>query len=171
LGNSQVTPKLSFIDILDDGHLDFMFHMQVVDPTGIKYTTIQAVYNNVDYDAFFMTITIFTYLDKGEFFANTEYIGGVASFYVTLISGVLAPKTGNQLAQTGSALQLPYIRLGLGRTNNYLEDLTITVPRNVIAIILSLTHNLNGVPLFPTQILLSFHPQSVLLHQNGCCRS
>jgi hypothetical protein len=131
LGNNQVTPKLSFIDILDDGHLDFMFHMQVTDPTGLKYITIQAVYNNVDYDAFFLTITIFTSRDQGDLFANTEYIGGVASFYVTQLSGILTPKTGNQLSQSGNALQLPYIRQGLGRTNNYLEDLIITVPRNV----------------------------------------
>lgn len=120
MSSNQVSSKLSFIDILDDGHLDFFFHLQVSDSTGLKFITLQAIYNNVDYDAFFMTITIFTSLNQADLFENTEYIGGVASFYVTLISGLLAPKTGNQLAQTGNALQLPYIRQGLGRTNNYL---------------------------------------------------
>jgi hypothetical protein len=86
-----------------------MFHLQVADPTGIKYTTIQTVYNNMDYDAFFLTITIYSSLNDGDIFAHTEYIGGVASFYVTLLSGVLQPRTGNQLSQTGNALQLPYI--------------------------------------------------------------
>lgn len=94
--------------------------------------TIQPVYNNVDYDAFFVTIAILTAkTTKKNLFQNTEYIGGVASFFVTLLSGQLAPKTANQLGQAGSTLKLPYIRAGLGRTNNYLEDLTITVPRNV----------------------------------------
>ena len=85
-----------------------MFHLQVADPSGIKYTTIQPVYNNVDYDAFFLMITILTSIDKrNDAFSNTEYIGGVASFYVTLLSGELAPRTGNQLSQTGNSLQLP----------------------------------------------------------------
>ncbi len=98
----------------------------------------------MDYDAFFLKITIYAALDHVNIFAHTEYIGGVASFYVTLLSGVLQPKTGNQLAQTGSALQLPYIHSGLGRTNNYLEDLTITVPRKVYYMLFSLIHNSNG---------------------------
>jgi len=70
--------------------------------------TIQTVYNNMDYDAFFLMITILASIDKREDpFTNTEYIGGVASFYVTLVSGELAPRTANQLSQTGNALQLP----------------------------------------------------------------
>lgn len=86
-----------------------MFQVQVADPTGIKYTTIQTVFNNVDYDAFFLTITIYSSLSNGDILTHTEYIGGVASFYVTLLSGVLQPRTGNQLSQAGNALQLPYI--------------------------------------------------------------
>ena len=31
-----------------------------VDLNGMKYMTIQAVYNNIGYDAFFLTITILT---------------------------------------------------------------------------------------------------------------
>jgi hypothetical protein len=141
------------VDILDDGNLDFMFHMQVADPSGTKYMTIQAVYNNVDYDAFFLTITILSSRKQSDnLFDNTEYIGGVASFFVTLLSGELAPKTANQLAQVGATLQLPYIRQGLGRTNNYLEDLIITVPRNVSSLIFSPILNSNGVPSFLTPI-------------------
>lgn len=154
-GISAVTSRLSFVDILEDGNLDFFFHMQITDPSGIKYTTLQAVYNNVDYDAFFLTISILTSrYEQVSLFNNTEYIGGVASFYVTMLSGELAPKTANQLAQAGSTLQLPYIRQGLGRTNNYLEDLIITVPRNVKNIILSLTLNSSGVLLSQTLISL-----------------
>lgn len=33
--------------------------------------------------------------------------------------------------QTGQVLELPSIRFGLGRTNNYLETLTVNLPRKV----------------------------------------
>lgn len=58
-----MTSRLSFVDIFEEGNLDFMFHMQVTDPSGLKYMTVQAVYNNLDYDAFFLTITILSAKD------------------------------------------------------------------------------------------------------------
>ena len=49
-----------------------MFHLQTADPTGLKYMTIQTVYNNMDYDAFFLMITILTSVDKRDDpFSNT----------------------------------------------------------------------------------------------------
>lgn len=170
-GISAVTSRLSFVDILEDGNLDFFFHMQVTDTSGIKYMTLQAVYNNVDYDAFFLTISILTSkYEQESLFNNTEYIGGVASFFVTMLSGELAPKTANQLAQAGSTLQLPYIRQGLGRTNNYLEDLTITVPRNVQTLIFSHILSSSGVQSSQTPTFSSFLPSSALPPLNGPCR-
>ena len=145
--------------------------MQLTDTSGTKYMSLQAVYNNVDYDAFFLTISILTSkYEQESLFNNTEYIGGVASFFVTMLSGELAPKTANQLAQSGSTLQLPYIRQGLGRTNNYLEDLTITVPRNVKTLIFSHTLNSSGVQ--SSQILTSSSSLqfTALKPQNGPCR-
>lgn len=110
--------------------MDLMLNMQVVDEAGKHWLMIQPIYNNIDYDAFFLTITILAPRST-DLLTNTEYIGGCASFYVTLLSGELAPKSANQLTQCGPSLQLPYIRQGLGRTNNYLEQLTLTVPRTV----------------------------------------
>jgi hypothetical protein len=33
----------------------------------------------------------------------------------------MLPKVGNQFAQVGRMLQLPYVFFGLGRTNNYVN--------------------------------------------------
>lgn len=171
-GISAVTSRLSFIDILEDGNLDFFFHMQMTDPSGVKYMTLQAVYNNLDYDAFFLTISILTSkYEQDSLFNNTEYIGGVASFFVTMLSGELAPKTANQLAQAGSTLQLPYIRQGLGRTNNYLLDLTITVPRNVQCFIFSHILSSSGVQSSQTLTSLLFLQSTAPKPQNGPCKS
>lgn len=50
------------------------------------YSILQPIYNNLDYDAFFLEITILNAKTISSEH-NTEYIGGVASFYVTAISG------------------------------------------------------------------------------------
>ncbi len=96
-----------------------MAEVQLIDEKG-RYLSIQPVYNNYGYDAFFLTITLLAPRNMTDYLRNTEYIGGCTSFYVTLLSGELAPRTGTQLSQTGFALQLPMARFGLGRTNNYL---------------------------------------------------
>jgi hypothetical protein len=59
---------------------------------------------------------------------NTVAVGASVNFFVTALSGNQLPKTGNQLSQVGRVLQLPYVFLGLGRSNNYVNDLTITIP-------------------------------------------
>jgi len=119
-GVGKVSTKLSFVDIGEDGSLDMMLNQQIVDSSGLKALVLQPIYNNADYDAFFLTITILAGNDIVNLLENTEYAGGCAALYVTTLSGEWAPKTANQLSQPGNALQLPYIRLGLGRTNNYL---------------------------------------------------
>jgi hypothetical protein len=105
-----------------------MLNQQITDASGLKALVLQPIYNNVDYDAFFLTITILAGNDAVNLLWNTAYAGGCAALYVTTLSGELAPKTANQLSQPGSTLQLPSIRMGLGRTNNYLEQVTISVP-------------------------------------------
>ena len=40
----------------------------------------------------------------------------------------MLPKVGNQYSQVGRVMQLPYVFFGLGRTNNYVNQLTVTIP-------------------------------------------
>ena len=127
----EVINSISFLDFYQDGNLDLIANVQKINSEGLRYLTMQPIYNNIGYDAFFLTISLMSYRSQVDLLQNTEYIGGVASFYVSLLSGELAPKTGNQLSQTGATLQLPFIRYGLGRTNNYLTYLTIHLPRAV----------------------------------------
>ena len=50
-------PRLSFVDIYNDGNLDFIAEVQVEDEKG-RYLHLQPVYNNYGYDAFFLTLTL-----------------------------------------------------------------------------------------------------------------
>lgn len=110
---------MSFLDFLDDGNLDIFVESQLTDSIG-KYMALQSVYNTVDYDAFFIKMTILSRRTFQDPLSNSEYVGGSASVYVTLLSGELTPRTANQLTQVGGKLQTPRVRFGLGRTNNYL---------------------------------------------------
>ena len=98
--------RLSFLDLGNDGRLDWIVET-------LNEPHLQPVYNNIDYDAFFLN----AWLTK----ESDLLVGGGVAMYVTLLSGELAPQTANQFSQAGSTLQLPYIHLGLGRTNNYVE--------------------------------------------------
>lgn len=125
----DVIYSISFLDFYQDGTLDLMANVQKLNSEGKRYHSIQPIYNNVGYDAFFLTLTLMGYRNYKTLLRNTEYVGACASFYVTLLSGELAPKTGNQMSQTGAVMQLPFLRFGLGRTNNYLTGLSIKLPR------------------------------------------
>ena len=89
-------------------------------------------------------------------FQSSQFIGATASFYVTLLSGTMAPKSANQLSQTGRSLQIPFIYQGLGRTNNYIENLIASVPRNVFLLLFSLIRNMSGRRLFRILIFWLF---------------
>lgn len=162
-----MTPRLSFIDIFEDGNLDLMYHAQMTDSSGYRTVIIQPVYNNIDYDAFFLSILLLSSQNTNTLMMNTEYIGGVASLYVTLLSGEFAAKTGNQLSQAGRTLQLPNIRLGLGRTNNYIEQLHATLPRKVNFNLSRPILNSYGVQLSQTHKFSLCLRHSQIQHQNG----
>jgi hypothetical protein len=66
--------------------------------------------------------------DYGQIHNNLVLPGGCVNFFVTGLSGEMLPKVGNQYTQVGRVMQLPYVFFGLGRTNNYVNQLTVTIP-------------------------------------------
>ncbi len=65
---------------------------------------------------------------------NSLVIGASVNCYVTSVNGEQLPKTANQQPQAGRVMNLPYVFMGLGRSNNYENFLTITVPYVTISI-------------------------------------
>jgi integrin alpha FG-GAP repeat containing protein 1 len=133
--NLNPTNKMSFLDLYKDGKVDLLTHeikTTILSPTvNISQQVITTYFNNQHFDAFFMKITVL-HGDSSIVDQNINVIGANVDLYITQLGGNYAPKIGNQLSQTGRTLQLPYIFFGLGRTNNYVEDLTITIPISVI---------------------------------------
>ncbi len=63
-----------------------MAELQIEDSSG-RYLAIQPIYNTYDYDAFFLAVTLLARRQYDDPLSNSEYIGGCASVYVTLLSG------------------------------------------------------------------------------------
>jgi len=62
-------------------------HCELLDTSGFSYISIQPIYNNNDYDAFFLSINLLQPYDSINLINNPTFIGGTAAFYVTLLSG------------------------------------------------------------------------------------
>ena len=63
-----------------------MAEVQAKDENGL-FLTVQPIYNNFDYDAFFLTITVLSHRQYPKEMSNTEFIGAMAIFEVTDLSG------------------------------------------------------------------------------------
>lgn len=102
--------------------------------------SISAFYNYLSIDAFFLKALGV----DGQCAANQEsklscqgalYYGSTYMFRVTDINGQYDPAVGFQLYQGAyGALQLPYGYMGLGRTNNYIENFYMGIPLTTGAI-------------------------------------
>lgn len=87
-------------------------------------------------DAFFIKINILENLSNDTIKMENIYrkfniYGAHADYFVTALTGERIPACGNQLSHPGRSLELPYIHSGLGRTNNYVEEITISISGKV----------------------------------------
>lgn len=75
----------------------------------------------------------------------------------------MLPKVGNQYSQLGSVIQLPYVFFGLGRTNNYVNQLTVTIPYvcfMLMKVSAELAYTFMWTPIIPnSQILTLANPE------------
>jgi len=124
------------VDFGENGILDIIVlvddMLDPIEPTSSK--SIHAVYNNYFNDAyFFKTLgsngVCNAWCSSGPKFPSPKpygvnMAGAVWKYTVNDLAGTLQVAQGVQLHQSGYlALQTPYILFGLGRTNNYIENL------------------------------------------------
>ncbi|KAF8894778.1 hypothetical protein BD779DRAFT_1609403 [Infundibulicybe gibba] len=123
---------VSFLDMDEDGTLDIM--VQRTGKAGLK--NILFVQNNFYYDAFFLkAIVLNGACDNGLCHGSNgseyhpfgvSYSGASFKYTVLDTSGHRSAAQVGQLPQTSyHALQTPYSFFGLGRTNNYIENLFV----------------------------------------------
>jgi integrin alpha FG-GAP repeat containing protein 1 len=104
----------SFFDLDENGQLDVI----IVSKTGDSYD-IMGYYNNYIYDVFFLksvTLLVKNFFVTNELGANYRYIA-------TNLDGSRRMDVSFQGIQTSDLfLNLPYAFLGIGRSNNYIEN-------------------------------------------------
>ncbi|KAF8968304.1 hypothetical protein BDZ97DRAFT_1655046 [Flammula alnicola] len=136
--------SLTFLDMDEDGTLDIMVQRTGVDGRG-NFLFIQ---NNFYYDAFFLkAIVLNGACNNGWCYSpngseryhpfGVSYSGATYKYTVLDTAGRRSAAQVGQLPQTSyQSLQTPYSFFGLGRTNNYIENLfvgtTIHAPQHYI---------------------------------------
>ncbi|KAG8786607.1 hypothetical protein FRC20_011034 [Serendipita sp. 405] len=132
--------SVSFLDLDEDGTLDILVQ-RTGKGTGGKGTgsgqKINFIQNNVFHDAFFMKAIVLNGACNGMCIPKdpnqapyhpfgVSYSGGTYKYTVLDTSGKRSAAQISQLPQTSyHALQTPYSFFGLGRTNNYIENLFV----------------------------------------------
>lgn len=111
---------LSFLDIDDDGKLDFVLQKN----NGLGVPTVKVLYNNVVSDNFFMkAASVNSELKKSQNIYNDYVVGSSYRFVITDLDDKKLVMVGSQLFQSSyMSLQLPFAFLGVGRSNNYIES-------------------------------------------------
>ncbi|KAH9483665.1 T-cell immunomodulatory protein [Psilocybe cubensis] len=133
LQNIKDARSLSFVDMDEDGTLDIMVQRSGSDGHG-NFLFVQ---NNFYYDAFFLkAIVLNGACDNGWCYSpngseryhpfGVSYSGATYKYTVLDTSGHRSAAQVGQLPQTSyHSLQTPYSFFGLGRTNNYIENLFV----------------------------------------------
>ena len=109
---------LTFIDMDDDGKLDFILQKET---SGVP--TVKVLYNNIVSDNFFIkALSVNSELKKSQNIYNDYTIGASYRFVITDMEDNRLVTVGSQRFQSGyMSLQLPFAFLGIGRSNNYVE--------------------------------------------------
>ncbi|XP_031562004.1 T-cell immunomodulatory protein-like [Actinia tenebrosa] len=121
----------TFFDLYENGITDFIIVTQTT-PDSFR---LHAVRNNLYVDASFVKVAVLSGVtltsckgDKLPYGVNQA--GPYVSYTMTDNDGKVKTGAAAQLSQSGYfALQCPYIVFGLGRTPNFVDKLTIGMPR------------------------------------------
>ncbi|ORX98916.1 integrin alpha N-terminal domain-containing protein [Basidiobolus meristosporus CBS 931.73] len=140
--NAIPNPKAgAFFDLDEDGTLDFLVLSPSNSDTRLASRNANVLYNNFFNDAFFMKTLVLngvcpSWCGLEETHPNTKpygvsYPGATFKYTVIDTNGNKRATQVSQLFQSGyCSLQTPYNLFGLGRTNNYIENLFVGTTRN-----------------------------------------
>lgn len=120
--NTYTTPSVvnaiysSFLDIEENGRLDLIIACQLNE----NIINTAGFWNGYNYDAFYLKSLVIN--QEKKFFANE--IGTASRFITTNIDGSRRMDLAVQAIQASTplSLNLPYSYIGIGRSNNYIEN-------------------------------------------------
>ena len=129
---SIVRPTQACIfDFTENGKIDLMIINQVSREDGTSAFVRTSIVNNLIEDTLFIKILplLSTSSDDFESTSINSAIGVTVQWRITNLNGDKTISLLNQKSQWNyGVLQLPFVTVGLGRTNNYIEDLTVGYP-------------------------------------------
>lgn len=112
--------SISYFDLDDNGQLDLLIVKKDYDITNARYNyNLTGYFNNYIYDSFFLKSILTRY--KNIYVSNS--IGTSYRYIATNLIGTRRMDVSFQNAQiVGYTLSLPFAFIGIGRSNNYIEN-------------------------------------------------
>lgn len=113
------------IDIDEDGRIDIL-----VQKAGSSYS-LELIYNNMFYDSFFIKAMMVSQNQEEEQKFGSITTGGTFRFIVTTLDDKKFVRVASQNPQSSyNSLELPFVYMGVGRSNNYLEQFNVAYSIN-----------------------------------------
>ena len=123
--------SIATYDFFQHGKQDFLINYYEVKKNKPNTFFLASILNNHPIDAFSLKLLCLNG-KPSDSKATTNMFGVTYELKVTTLSGEFRHAVANQQFQLAhQALQSPNVIVGLGRTNNYVEDLTVGLTQNV----------------------------------------
>ncbi|XP_057291374.1 T-cell immunomodulatory protein-like isoform X1 [Hydractinia symbiolongicarpus] len=118
---------VSFLDVFENGALDFVVTCQNAARADTFYTKI--LKNEFNLDTAFLKVAVLSGLKNTASYGANQ-VGAMIGMTTTNTDGNRIHAKGVQISQTAYyALQLPYIVFGLGRSPNFVEEIIVGLPK------------------------------------------
>ena len=123
LYNIQDVKYAVFFDLTEDSSVDILLVTEKLLPTGESGTQLKAIFNNIDMSNFFIKVRMIS--DES---VATQVMSASMRCVVTLLNDKKIVVTGGHTGQNSyHSLQAPFTFIGIGRSNNFIEEFSIAV--------------------------------------------
>ncbi|EAS01135.2 FG-GAP repeat protein (macronuclear) [Tetrahymena thermophila SB210] len=128
--SSQKSISASFFDFNENGQLDIILNTYTIDPETLeKQISVTAIYNFLKTDSYFVKAFVMNGSLDGTVnndYTSSNIYGATVVCKVISIEEQVKPIKGIQLYQSAFIpLQIPYVIMGIARTNSYIENLSV----------------------------------------------
>jgi len=114
------------MDIDEDGRIDIL-----VQKDGQQTFSMGLIYNNMFYDSFFIKAIMVSQNQQDDQKFGSITTGATFRYIVTTLEDEKYIRVASQMPQSSyNSLELPYVYMGIGRSNNYLEQFNVAYSIN-----------------------------------------
>ena len=115
-----------FFDLMEDSSVDILLVTESQLETGESVTQLRAIYNNIDMSNYYIKVRMIT-----DELTSTQVMSASMRCVVTLLNDKKIIVQGGATSQNAfHGLQTPFTFIGVGRSNNFIEEFSIAVFNN-----------------------------------------